>query len=109
MSQVEAVTFAVRVRPGASRTAVGGRYEGPHGTALVVAVNAPAVDGRATAAALRATAEALGLRRGAVVLRTGETSRDKVFTIADPPPDLHDRLRSLRDGVLRDGGGSGPA
>jgi uncharacterized protein YggU (UPF0235/DUF167 family) len=90
--------FAVRVRPGASRTAVGGRYDGPRGAAVVVAVNAPAVDGRATEAALRATAAALGLRRSAVTVRAGATSRDKLFAVADPPPDLADRLRLLLDG-----------
>jgi uncharacterized protein len=93
-----AFVFAVRVRPGASRTAVGGRYDGPLGAALVVAVNAPAVDGRATEAALRATAVALGLRRSAVALRAGSTSRDKLFAVADPPPELPGRLRLLLDG-----------
>ena len=56
------ITVAVRVKPGASRPGSGGRHDGPHGPALVVAVTAPAVDGRATEAARRALAEALGLR-----------------------------------------------
>ena len=43
----------LRVRPGASRTAVGGRYDGPSGPALVVAVAARAVEGQATKAVLR--------------------------------------------------------
>lgn len=98
MSLAGAVTFAVRVRPGASRTSVGGRYDGALGAALVVRVTEPAVDGRATEAALRATASALRLRRRALALRTGETSRDKLFTVADPPPDLDERLRALREG-----------
>ena len=93
------VSFAVRVRPGASRTKVGGRYEGSAGPALVVAVTAPAVDGRATQAALKATAEALGLRRSTLTLRFGETSRDKVFTAAPAPADLLERLAALRDGA----------
>ena len=98
MPRVEAVTFPVRVRPGAGRTAVGGRYDGPLGAAVVVAVNAPAADGRATQAALRATAEALGLRRSALSLRRGDRSRDKLFAVIDPPADLADRLSALRDG-----------
>jgi uncharacterized protein len=69
--------IAVRVRPGASRTKVGGE----HGGALVVAVQAPAVGGRATEAALAALAEALGLRRRDVRLVTGATRRDKVVEI----------------------------
>jgi hypothetical protein len=96
------VTFAVRVRPGASRTRVGGRYDGPHGAAVVVAVNAPPVDGRATEAALRAAAEALGLRRSALAVRAGDRSRDKLFTVSDPPRDLADRLRRLLDGPAPD-------
>lgn len=95
MSQRQAVTVAVRVRPGASRTRVGGRYPGALGVALVVAVTAPAVGGRATEAALAAVAKALGLRRSAITLRSGTTGRDKLLTIADPPADLSDRLAAL--------------
>jgi uncharacterized protein YggU (UPF0235/DUF167 family) len=90
-------TIAVRVKPGSSRARVGGCYAGPHGPALVVAVNAPAVDGRATEATRRALADALGLRAAAVTLRTGATSRDKLFGVDDPPADLADRVRGLRD------------
>lgn len=91
----------MRVKPGSARTSVGGRYDGPQGAALVVAVNAPAVDGRATEAARRALASALGLRAAAVRLRSGATSRDKLFVVEDPPTDLDDRVRALRDGVPR--------
>ncbi|MGY1747175.1 DUF167 domain-containing protein [Blastococcus sp. SYSU D00695] len=70
---------AIRVRPGAGRTAVGGAHDG----ALVVRVGAPAVDGRATEAALVAVAEALGLRRREVALVTGATSRTKVVEVPD--------------------------
>jgi Uncharacterized conserved protein len=89
------VTVAVRVRPRASRTAVGGSYPGPNGPALVVAVSEPAVDGRATRAVLEAVAEALGVPKSKVQLRTGERSRDKLLTIVDPPADLAQRLRAL--------------
>jgi uncharacterized protein len=94
-----AATVAVRVKPGSSRVRVGGRHEGPHGPALVVAVPAPAVGGPATEAARRALAEALRVRPAHVDLRTGAASRDKLFTVADPPADLDDRVRSLRDGT----------
>ncbi len=70
---------AIRVRPGASRTAVGGLHDG----ALVVAVTAPAVDGRATEAALAALAAALGVRPRDVRLVTGARSRSKLVEVPD--------------------------
>lgn len=96
-----AETVAVRVKPGAARPRVGGCHQGPHGPALVIAVHPPAVDGRATEAARRALAEALGVRPAAVALRAGAASRDKLFRVDDPPPDLAARLRELRDGTPR--------
>lgn len=84
--------IAIRVKPGASRTAVGGT----HGDALVVAVNARAVEGKATEAALKALADALGVRRRQLVLVTGATSRDKVVEVGDPPPGLDAVLAALR-------------
>jgi uncharacterized protein YggU (UPF0235/DUF167 family) len=101
MSQRQPVTVPVRVRPGASRARVGGRYPGPRGDALIVAVTAPAVDGRATEAALRCLAGALGVRPAQVALRTGATSRDKLFVIDDPPADLAARLATLLDSAAR--------
>jgi uncharacterized protein (TIGR00251 family) len=82
------VRISIRVRPGAGRTAVGGSHDG----ALVVRVAAPAVDGRATEAALTAVADALGVRRRAVTLVTGATSRTKVVDIDGGDAD---RVREL--------------
>jgi uncharacterized protein len=90
------IVVAVRVKPGASRIRVGGSHPGPHGPALVVAVTAPAVDGRATEAARRALAGALGVRPAAVSLRTGPTSRDKLFTVTGSETALTERVRDLR-------------
>jgi uncharacterized protein YggU (UPF0235/DUF167 family) len=95
---VAAVRVAIRVRPGASRASVGGRYAGPRGDALVVAVTERAVDGRATEAALRAVAAAVGVRRGAVRLVGGAASRDKLLAIDPAPEDLAARLAALSDG-----------
>jgi uncharacterized protein YggU (UPF0235/DUF167 family) len=89
------VRFAIRVRPGAGRTAVGGEHDG----ALVVRVAAPAVDGRATEAALAAVAEALGVRRRRVRLVSGATSRTKVVEVEDgDTAAVSDRLAALRAG-----------
>jgi uncharacterized protein len=84
------VRITVRVRPGSARPGVGGEHDG----ALVVRVSAPAVDGRATEAALRAIADAFGVRRAAVTLVTGAASRTKIVDVAGAEPAALDRLRS---------------
>jgi uncharacterized protein len=78
--------FAVRVKPGARRTQVGGRWDGRLGVALVVAVSAPAVDGRANDAVCRALADALGVAHGKVAVVTGAHARDKLVEV-EPAPD----------------------
>ena len=67
----------VWVKPGASETAVGGSMDG----SLVVRVTAKAVEGKATEAALKAVAEAFAVRRRAVTVVTGATSRTKVLDV----------------------------
>ena len=74
--------ITIRIRPGSARPGVGGEQGG----ALVVRVSAPAVDGRATQAALAAVADAFGVRRDAVTLVTGKTSRTKVVEVAGGDP-----------------------
>ena len=74
--------ITIRVRPGSARPGVGGEQAG----ALVVRVSAPAVDGRATQAALAAVANAFGVRRDAVTLVTGKASRTKVVEVAGGDP-----------------------
>jgi len=90
----------VRVRPGASRTSVGGRYGAE---ALVVAVTARPVDGKANRAVLEAVAGAFGVRRSAVTLRTGQSARDKMVFVAGDPRELQRRLEVLRASVTRRG------
>jgi len=95
----------LRVKPGASRTRVGGTYRRPDGPALVVAVNAPAVEGRATEAALKAVADAFGLRRREVTLISGSTSRDKVVELPDVLPDGTLTAARLRELLMPRAGG----
>jgi uncharacterized protein YggU (UPF0235/DUF167 family) len=97
-SSPDAITIAVRVKPGSARVRVGGCFDGPYGPALVIAVNPPAVDGRATEAARLALARALAVRPAAVVLRSGAASRDKLFLVDGPAAALDTRLCQLRDG-----------
>ena len=81
----------LRVRPGSARPGVGGEHDG----ALIVRVSAPAVDGRATEAALRAVAAAFGVRRRAVTLITGAASRTKIVEVTGGDPADLARLLSL--------------
>jgi|SRR5882762_1589302 len=87
--------FPIRVRPAAHRPAVGGHWDGKLGPALIVAVTAPAVDGKANEAVRRALADALGIHRRQITIVTGTRSRDKLVAVADPPTDLEITLRRL--------------
>jgi uncharacterized protein len=88
----ERLRFPVRVRPGASRTAVGGRYGAD---ALVVAVSARAVDGAANRAVIDAVADAFGLKRAAVEIVAGTTSRSKTVALTGDRVLLAGRLATL--------------
>jgi len=79
----------IRVKPGARRDAVGGRY----GDALVVAVQAPPVAGKANEAVRKALAAAFGVRRQDVVIVAGEKGRDKVVELPGDQARLDELLR----------------
>jgi uncharacterized protein YggU (UPF0235/DUF167 family) len=83
----------IRVRPGAGRDEVGGRYD----DALIVKVGARAVDGRATDAALAAVARAFDVPRRSVTLLTGARSRTKIVEIEGDEAATRDTLRRLLD------------
>jgi uncharacterized protein (TIGR00251 family) len=86
---------AVRVRPGASRVAVGGRYGADQ---LVVAVSARAVDGAANRAVVEALAAAFGVRRADVEVVTGLRARSKTILIRGERGGLERRVAELLDG-----------
>ncbi len=87
--------ITIWVRPGSARPGIGGEHAG----ALIVRVSARAADGQATQAALAAVARAFGVRRGAVTLVAGASSRTKIIDVtgADPAVLTH-LLRQLRSG-----------
>jgi uncharacterized protein YggU (UPF0235/DUF167 family) len=80
------------VRPRSGRSAVGGDRAG----ALVVRVRAAPEHGAATDEALAVLAGALGVRRGAVRLVSGHTSRIKQVEVGGDPSVLVPRVAALR-------------
>lgn len=72
---------SVRVRPGAPRTSVGGRYGLGEPPVLVVRVQQRAVDGRANEAVVDALADAFGVTRAAVRITAGARSRTKLVDV----------------------------
>ena len=68
-------TFDFRVRANASNNKVGGTASDP--PRLIVAVQAPAVDGKANSAILKELAKAFDLRPRDFTILIGETTRDK--------------------------------
>gem|GEM_PF-182949 len=99
----EPLRITLRVKPGSKREGVQGRWCGPLGEALVVAVRAPATEGKANKAVCAALAAVLGVRARDVTVVRGMRGRDKIVEIEDPPEGTRQLVRSLLD---RSGGGA---
>ena len=89
MSDADSIRLVIRVKPGASRTAVGGLV----GEELAVAISAQAHDGEANKATIAALAEALGAGKSCLQIVKGATFRSKVVEISLDP--------GARDEVMR--------
>ena len=72
-----ALTFKVQVVPRASRSEIVGEYGG----ALRVRIAAPPVDGAANEELIRTLARALGVKRGAIEITAGHTSKTKQLRV----------------------------
>jgi len=83
----------IRVRPNASRNKVGGTAGDP--PRLVVAVQAPAVDGKANDAVLKELAAAFKLRLRDFTIVFGELGRDKRILIDGDTENLRNIYESL--------------
>ena len=82
----------IRATPGASKNAVGGKWEGPDGAArLIVRVTAPPESGRANKAIEITLAKAFGLPKSAVSVTSGAKHRLKTVTLEGPDPDALQR------------------
>ena len=87
----------IRVRPNASRNKVGGTAGDP--PRLVVAVQAPAVDGKANAAVIKALASAFDLRARDFTIVHGELSRDKRLIITNATDTHFQKYQELKTGL----------
>ena len=87
----------IRVRPNASRNKVGGTAGDP--PRLVVAVQAPVVDGKANAAVIKELAAAFGLRPRDFTIVHGELSRDKRLLISNATSEVSTRYSELMEGL----------
>ena len=92
------LVIEIRVRPNASRNKVGGTAGDP--PRLVVAVQAPAVDGKANAAVIKELATAFGLRARDFTIVHGELSRDKRLTISNSSVQIASRYNELLNSQL---------
>ena len=92
------LVIEIRVRPNASRNKVGGTAVDP--PRLVVAVQAPAVDGKANAAVIKELAAAFGLRARDFTIVHGELSRDKRLTISNSSVQIASRYNELLNSQL---------
>ncbi|MEZ5895307.1 MAG: DUF167 domain-containing protein [Parvularculaceae bacterium] len=88
----------IRVNPGASRTVVGGLWQGPDGERrLVVRVSAPPDKGKANKAVTAAVAKAFGLPKSAVSITAGDKDRLKTLRLEADAANVTARLEHLWD------------
>ena len=92
------LVIEIRVRPNAKQNRVGGVVGEP--PRLVVAVQAPAVDGKANEAVAKVLAKAFDLRARDISIVHGELARDKRVVIEGDPETLLNRLTELHGTLL---------
>lgn len=85
------VTFSVRVVPRASRSEMAGVQDG----VLRIRIAAPPVDGAANRELIKFLSKQLKVPQAAVTLVTGNNSKHKTVSIANPSPTTLDHLSKL--------------
>lgn len=89
------MTLAVRAQPGAKKTAIVGIYGEGDAAQLKIAVQAPAIEGRANEALIAFLGETFGVPKRSIQLVSGELSRSKVFLLSGvTKADIQHRIRS---------------
>src|SRR5262245_57259191 len=74
----DAITFAVRVQPRASKSGVAGELDG----ALKIRLAAPPVDGEANEELVRLLAKLFGAPRQRIAILSGQTSKNKIVRVS---------------------------
>lgn len=87
----ESCTLSVRAQPGARKSGVAGLWNGM----LKLRVTAPPEDGRANDELVQLLARLLGVKRAAVQLIGGATTRQKRFRIELPLSVARERIDAL--------------
>jgi len=77
----EGCTLAVRVQPGAKRTAILGVHGESSACQLKIALQAPPVDGKANEALIAYLAKVLSMTRSRITLLHGERDRSKLLLL----------------------------
>jgi uncharacterized protein (TIGR00251 family) len=77
----EGCTLALRVQPGAKKSAITGVFGDGREARLKVALQAPPIEGQANDALITFLAEFFGLSRSAVVIAHGQTGRSKLVNL----------------------------
>jgi uncharacterized protein len=74
----DAITFAVRVQPRASKSGVVGEFDG----ALKIRLAAPPVDGEANEELIRLLAKLLDTTRDRITIISGRSSKNKIVRVS---------------------------
>ncbi len=85
--QDENLIIHLHVHPGSKKD----EWVGPHGNAFKVKIKAPPVDGKANLYLIALLADLFGVKKSAVLLKQGLSSKEKTFLIKRPmkfPPDV---------------------
>ncbi|HKM64913.1 MAG TPA: DUF167 domain-containing protein [Acidisphaera sp.] len=94
----DGVRLAVRLTPRAGRDALDGVIALPDGrSAVQIRLSAPPVEGAANEALVAFLARVLGLRKNAITIRSGHTSRLKLLHLAGDSDALMARLADWID------------
>lgn len=96
----EGCSLAVRVQPGAKRTAITGIYSGTSHLHLKIALQAPPVEGKANEALVAFLAKLLSVSRSRIAIAHGENDRFKLVlvrggTAGEIQNVIHEKLQSL--------------